>query len=85
VAKRVYVTLYDDPGRARERMNAGFDRIYGGRTERIEAAGVAGTPDGCLDALREVREAGAELILFTPVDDRCEQMELLAAEVMPRL
>jgi hypothetical protein len=35
--------------------------------------------------VREVAEAGAELVLFTPFFDQPEQMERLAAEVMPRL
>jgi hypothetical protein len=35
--------------------------------------------------LREVAEAGAELILFTPFFDQAEQMERLATEVVPRL
>jgi hypothetical protein len=34
--------------------------------------------------VREVVEAGAELILFTPVFDEGERMERLAAEVVPR-
>jgi hypothetical protein len=32
-----------------------------------------------------VAEAGAELILFTPFSDEAEQMERLAAEVIPGL
>jgi 2-methylisocitrate lyase-like PEP mutase family enzyme len=34
---------------------------------------------------REVAEAGAELILFSPLFDEAEQMERLAAEVVPKL
>jgi 2-methylisocitrate lyase-like PEP mutase family enzyme len=35
--------------------------------------------------VREVAEAGAELILFTPFFDEPEQIERMAAEVVPRL
>lgn len=84
IAKRVYITVDDDAERARRRVNAGLERIYGRRSERIEAAAVAGPPEQCVRALREVGDAGAETILFTPVDEQPEQMERLAAEVIPR-
>jgi hypothetical protein len=35
--------------------------------------------------LREVAQAGAELILLNPAFDEAEQMERLVAEVMPKL
>ena len=36
----------------------------------------------CIDGVREVIDAGAELVLFTPLDDEATQMERLAAEVV---
>ena len=51
--------------RARRRMNDAMERLYGRRSADIESATVAGTPAGCVAALREVVAAGAELILFT--------------------
>jgi hypothetical protein len=38
-----------------------------------------------VEGVRQVAEAGAELILFTTFFDEVEQMERLAAEVMPKL
>jgi len=35
--------------------------------------------------VQRVADAGAELILFTPLFDGPEQMERLAAEVMPNI
>ncbi len=84
VAKRVYITIDDDAGRARERVNAGLDRIYGRRSPDIEAAAIAGTSADCARELREVAEAGAELILCTPVSEPAEHIERLAAEVIPQ-
>ena len=46
---------------------------------------VYGPPDACVRSLREVAEAGAELILLNPVFDEAEQMERLMAEVMPKI
>jgi probable F420-dependent oxidoreductase len=85
VAKRVYIAVGDDAGRARERVNAGLERVYGRRVATIEAAAVAGPPAHCVAELREVARAGAELILFTPLFDQAGQMERLAAEVIPGL
>jgi probable F420-dependent oxidoreductase len=85
IAKRVYIALDDDTGRAREQIITALERLYGRRSEDIEAAAIAGTPADCVRDLRKVAEAGAELILFTPLFDQAEHAERLAAEVIPRL
>jgi 2-methylisocitrate lyase-like PEP mutase family enzyme len=46
---------------------------------------VSGPPDAVVEGLRQVADAGAEMILLNPLFDEAEQMERLAAEVMPRL
>ncbi len=85
IAKRVYIALDDDAARARQRVNAALERLYGRRVETIEAAAVAGTPDDCVREVREVAKAGAELILFTALFEQAEHAERLAAEVIPQL
>ncbi|OPG07499.1 LLM class F420-dependent oxidoreductase [Streptomyces sp. GKU 895] len=85
VAKRVYIDIDDDAERARERINAGLARVYGRRIARIEAAAVAGTLDECVAGVREVIDAGAELVLFTPLGDPAPLAERIAAEVIPAL
>jgi alkanesulfonate monooxygenase SsuD/methylene tetrahydromethanopterin reductase-like flavin-dependent oxidoreductase (luciferase family) len=84
----VYLTVDDNAARARERVLAGLHRIYG-EMPGIEAVPVSGTPDDVVRGLREVIDAGAEMILLNPTgetvaEDR-EQMERLAAEVIPQL
>jgi probable F420-dependent oxidoreductase len=85
IAKRVYVAIDDHAERARERMNAALTELYGRRAEAIEAAAVAGTAADCVRGLHQVAEAGAELILCTALFDQAEQMEQLAAAVIPKL
>jgi probable F420-dependent oxidoreductase len=85
IAKRVYIAVDDDPGRARERMNAAIARMYGRVVPDIEAASIAGTAGDCIRAVRDVADAGAELILFTTLFDAAEQAERLAAEIVPPL
>lgn len=88
IGKRVYVMVDDDQDLARARVERGLRRIYG-EMKGINAVPVWGTPDQVAAGLREVADAGAEMILLNPVgddvaDDR-EQMERLAAEVIPQL
>jgi probable F420-dependent oxidoreductase len=85
IAKRVYITLDDNAERARTRMAAGLVRIYGDFGRRLEPVAVAGPPEVCVDALREVAAAGAEMIMLNPVFDQADQMERLAKEVMPHV
>jgi probable F420-dependent oxidoreductase len=85
IAKRVYIAIDNDAGRARARMNTALTDLYGHRVETIEAAAVAGTAADCVRELRLVADAGAELILCTALFDQAEQMEQLAAAVIPQL
>jgi len=85
IAKRVYVAVDEDAGRARARMDAALEGIYGLRVPSIEAAAVTGTAADCARGLAQVADAGAELILMTTLFDQAEQMEQLAAAVLPRL
>jgi probable F420-dependent oxidoreductase len=85
IAKRVYTLVDDDADRARSRMNDALASIYGGRIEAIESAAVAGTPADCVRGVQEAVDAGAELVLFTSVGDPAEQLERLAAEVVPQV
>jgi alkanesulfonate monooxygenase SsuD/methylene tetrahydromethanopterin reductase-like flavin-dependent oxidoreductase (luciferase family) len=85
IAKRVYIALDENSGRARERINAALEGLYGRRMANLEAAAVAGTTADCLTELSAVIAAGAELILFTPLFDQAEHAERLAAEVIPQL
>jgi len=46
---------------------------------------VFGDPDACVDGVRDAIDAGAEMILFTPLRDEVAQMERVAREIVPRL
>ena len=85
IAKRVYLTVDADAGRARQRVNDALERIYGRRVPDIEAAAIAGTPADCVRELRQVAAAGAELILFTALVDPAEHAERIAGEIIPQL
>ena len=83
IAKRVYIHVDDDPARAGERIETALARHYG--RGGWSAVAVSGQPAACAAGLREVADAGAELILLNPMVDDAQQMERLAAEVIPEL
>ena len=86
VAKRVYIAVDDDADHARQRINAALDEQYGySGLKGLGAVAVSGPPEACIQGLREVADAGAEMILLNPLFDDLKQMERLAAEVMPQL
>ena len=82
VAKRVYIHVDDDPARARDRIEGALARHYG---QPVPGVSISGPPTACVAGLHEVADAGADLILLNPLVDDHEQMERLAAEVIPGL
>jgi len=86
IAKRVYIAVDDEPERARERMGAALSDHYSAFNRGdMTPVSVWGTPAACVRGLRDVADAGAELILLNPLFEDREQMERLAAEVVPQL
>jgi probable F420-dependent oxidoreductase len=83
IGKRVYVYVDDDAARGRQRLEEALTEHYGrgGWSEHI----FAGPPEACAEGIRAVADAGAELILFNPLVDDAQQLERLAAEVIPAL
>jgi probable F420-dependent oxidoreductase len=80
IAKRVYIAIDDDTARAHERVEAGLKRIYG--VSGLSKVAVYGPPSACIAGLREVADAGAELIQLHVLFDEARQMERLASEVI---
>ena len=82
IAKRVYIHVDDDASRAHDRIEDALARHYG---RAMPGVSISGPPATCIAGLQEVLDAGADLILLNPLVDDQEQMERLAAEVMPAL
>jgi probable F420-dependent oxidoreductase len=83
IGKRVYIHVEDDAAGGRQRLEDALTQHYGrgGWSEHI----LAGPPDACAAGIRAVADAGAELILLNPLVDDAQQLERLAAEVIPAL
>ena len=85
IAKRVYISIDDNVERARQRTSDGLERLYAGTGLRnIIDVAVYGPPSACVEGVRKVVEAGAELVLFTPFFDKGDQLERLAHDVIPQ-
>jgi probable F420-dependent oxidoreductase len=84
IGKRVYVGVDRDRDRAGRRLAEYFAGFYG-RAELAAEVSVWGPVDQVVAGLREVMAAGAELLMLNPVFDEAEQLETLAADVVPRL
>jgi probable F420-dependent oxidoreductase len=85
IAKRVYIAVDDDTDHAKQRMADTLVAIYGDFGKTLLPVAVCGTPDDCVQGLRDVAAAGAEMILINPLFDEAAQMERLATEVLPHV
>ena len=83
LGKRVYVHVEDDAARGHQRLADALTRHYGrgGWSEHL----LAGPSEACVAGVRAVADAGAQLILLNPLLDDAQQLERLAAEVIPAL
>jgi probable F420-dependent oxidoreductase len=81
--KRVYVHVEDDATLARTRLQGALEHHYGGGDWSEQM--LAGSAEECVEGIRAVADAGAELILLNPLADDQRQLERLAAEVIPAL
>jgi probable F420-dependent oxidoreductase len=84
VGKRVYIAMDRDRERAGRRLAEYFAGFYG-RAQLAAEGSVWGSVDQCVTGVRDIIAAGARLVMLNPVFDEVEQLEVLAAEVVPRL
>jgi probable F420-dependent oxidoreductase len=82
VAKRVYLAVDPDRSRALERLRAWFGWYYGNAGMADQVA-IVGSVEECVAGLREVRAAGAELILLNFVADELGNAERAMREIIP--
>jgi probable F420-dependent oxidoreductase len=79
--KRVYVHVEEDSALARRRLEDALKHHYGGGDWSEQM--LAGTVGECVEGIRAVADAGAELVLLNPLTDDQHQLERLALEVIP--
>ncbi len=82
VAKRVYLVIDEDADRASARVREWFDRVYGS-PDLGERVALFGGLERCIEGVRDVRMAGADLLLLHPIVDELQHLEVLARDVVP--
>jgi probable F420-dependent oxidoreductase len=84
VAKRVYLAVDDDKARAERRLREWFGRRYK-NDELATRVSIWGSRDDCTEKIQHIVRSGAQQIVFNPVFDEMEHLELCAKEIMPSL
>ena len=87
MSKRVYIAVDRDKARAGQRLAERLGNAYGGTSSQPthERVAVFGPPDECVAKLRDVVQAGAGLLVLTPLFDQADQLEMFAEEIRPHL
>ena len=88
LSKRVYIAVDNDKARAGERLAERLGGAYGGSGSgqpTHERVAIFGPAAECVDKLMEVVQAGASMVLLTPLFDESEQLEVFASDIKPHL
>jgi probable F420-dependent oxidoreductase len=84
IAKRVYLAVDSDPNRAERRIREWFGRRYK-NAELGPKVCIWGSREECTEKIREIVRTGAQHIVFNPMFDEMEHLEICAKEIMPHL
>jgi probable F420-dependent oxidoreductase len=84
IAKRVYLAVDDDKARAERRLREWFGLRYK-NADLGPRVCIWGSRDECIEKIQEIVRAGARQIVFNPMFDETEHLEICAKEIMPHL
>ena len=83
-AKRVYLAVDSDETRAERRIREWFAGRYK-NADLGPKVSVWGSAVKCTEKIQEIVKAGAQQIVFNPMFDEMEHLEICAREIMPHL
>jgi probable F420-dependent oxidoreductase len=83
-AKRVYLAVDKDKARGEQRIREWFARRYK-NADLGPKVSIWGSSAECAERIGEIVHAGAEHIVFNPMFDEMEHLEICAKEIMPHL
>jgi len=83
-AKRVYLAVDSDETRAERRIREWFAGRYK-NADLGPKVSVWGSAVKCTEKIQEIVKAGAQQIVFNPMFDEPEHLEICAREIMPHL
>ena len=83
-AKRVYLAVDKDKARGEKRIREWFARRYK-NADLGPKVSIWGSSAECAEKIQEIVHAGAQHIVFNPMFDEMEHLEICAKEIMPDL
>ena len=83
-AKRVYLAVDSDEMRAERRIREWFAGRYK-NADLGPKVSIWGSAAKCTEKIQEIVKAGAQQIVFNPMFDEMEHLEICAREIMPHL
>ncbi len=83
-AKRVYLAVDNDKARGERRIKEWFSKRYKNADLGPKVA-IWGSSAECTEKIQELVRAGAQQIVFNPMFDEMEHLEICAREIMPHL
>jgi probable F420-dependent oxidoreductase len=83
-AKRVYLAIDADKPRAERRIREWFNGRYK-NADLGPRVSIWGSSAECTERIQEIIRAGAQHIVFNPMFDEMEHLEICAGEIMPHL
>jgi probable F420-dependent oxidoreductase len=83
-SKRIYLAVDKDEARAERRIREWFGRRYK-NAELGPKVSIWGSAAKCTEKIQEIVKAGAQRIVFNPMFDEMEHLEICAKEIMPHL
>jgi probable F420-dependent oxidoreductase len=84
IAKRIYLAVDDDKARAERRLREWFGLRYK-NADLGPRVCIWGSRNECIEKIQEVIAGGAQHIVFNPMFDEMEHLEICAKEIMPHL
>jgi probable F420-dependent oxidoreductase len=84
ISKRVYLAVDNDKTRAEARLREWFARRYK-NAELGPRVSIWGSSEECAEKIQAIVGAGAQHIVFNPMFDETEHLEICAKEIMPHL
>ena len=83
-AKRVYLAVDGDKARGERRIREWFGKRYK-NADLGPKVSIWGGAAECTEKIQEIVKAGAQQIVFNPMFDESEHLEICAKEIMPQL
>ena len=83
-AKRVYLAVDNDKARGERRIMEWFAKRYK-NADLGPKVSIWGSSAECTEKIQTLVDAGAQQIIFNPMFDEMEHLEICAKEIMPHL